>query len=326
MAKLELNVDGYGWEGQLSLLADYVEFCAHVRAQPVRHKQIGDYLEERRLEVRGFRRSEVAVGDADATPDAEDGSHLSREGRRRQRALEDAARIGQLLAQRQHRLGIAYPFLVSTSGTSFEVRRRARRTTAYDVALAISLGHACAADASVPAQFEAFTADCFRARGYRTFAVGEHRRDQSGAGIDAFRAVHAKLVKALGLRVGASAELSPHVHDAGADVLARAEPVDDRAGCRTLLVQATVGKAETWHHKLHEVRTRTWADLLGDPIAPLVTLAIPHHIEDAHLRELVENGLGGTVADRLRLVAHGPTLGPAHKRLVERLVDGGVEW
>lgn len=328
MGRLILNVDGYGGDGQLSLLADFVEWCVFVRARAIGHKQIADYLEERRLRVGGFSRVPLVdeAEDVEAEAPMLDRSHLAREARRRQRAQEDAARIGQLLAERERRLNRSYPFRVVRSESSFRVERRGSRITPYHVALAIALSHACARDDDSANDFEAFAADCLRARGYRTFSFAEQRRAERGRGIEAFRAVHTRLVQALGLRAGANAELSPHVNDAGGDVLARVEPVDDRPGCRTILVQATVGKADTWPGKMREVPTSTWAALLGDPIPPLVTLAIPHHIEDAHLHDLVCNGLGATVIDRLRLIAHGPAVSSRQRALVGRLRDQGVEW
>jgi hypothetical protein len=69
-----------------------------------------------------------------------------------------------------------------------------------------------------------------------------------------------------------------------------------------------------------------WAQIFGDPVPPSVTLAVPHHIELDQLGELVRNGLGGTVFDRLRLVAHDPEVTADDQKMVEQLLADGVEW
>jgi hypothetical protein len=59
---------------------------------------------------------------------------------------------------------------------------------------------------------------------------------------------------------------------------------------------------------------------------PFVALAVPHHVEQDQLLELVENGHSTTVIDRLRLVAHEPVVAAADRDSVRELCANGVEW
>ncbi|MBI4952041.1 MAG: hypothetical protein HY908_08405 [Myxococcales bacterium] len=329
MAKLELVTDAYGSRGQLSLIGDFVELYCTVSGRELGYKDVADHLHDCDMRIPRHQRVALEPDAADALGveelvDAEvPRDHIAAQDARRQHANEDASRVFGLFLERARYLGDAYPFALEPRGL---LHRICGDVVAYDVALSLALRHGCGRDQAAAIEFEGFVERCLRARHYRVFPLGERVRAAPSKGAKRFRVVYEALRRELDVRAGGDASISAHIHDGGVDVLARAEPVDDRPGCRTLLVQATVGKAETWHDKAHRVPGRAWCRILGDPIPPLVTLAVPHHVERDHLYELVDEGHGATVFDRLRLVAHGPRITKSERDSVRKLRGAGVEW
>lgn len=324
MARLILDTDAYGSRGQLSLLADFFELCCWSTRRQLSKEDMADYIRDREIRIPLHQKVPLDVEAEPEIPDeTEPIDHMAGIDARRIRAGQDSARVFALLNERKRYLGKAYPFNIDSSG---RLLRRARVPVAYDVALSLALRHGCMRDIKAPNDFESFVARCLQAGRYRVFGLSAEVRSTSGAGAARFRTVFAKARTKLGLSGASLAQIPEHIHDGRGDVLARWEPVDDRPGCRTLLVQATVGKAETWERKAQEPQRRLWSSILGDPINPLVTLAVPHHVEFEHLKELVENADGATVLDRLRLVAHRPKLVEGERASVRALLAGGVEW
>lgn len=330
MRPLTLNLDGYGAKAELSLFADFVEWRVFQSGRPLGYRDIADYLSEKGTALRSFTTEPLTPDDSTSEDDDSKlgvgPSQLPAKDLKVLRANEDAARVGQMLLERQTRLGPRYPFIIDKQRKHFTVAPRGRSITPYHVLLSIGLSHACIGDRSMAQKFQQFTVDCFRARGFRTYLMGIIRKEVVGRGIEGFRIARAELAKKFCLRTDTNAKLPPGIQEEGVDALVRIDPVDDRAGCRTILVQATLNKCEKWYEKMFDPKEGTWRDLLGDPIRPLVTLALPHHVEDAHLHYLVDNGHGATIADRLRLVAHCPRVTAAQERIVVDLRARGVEW
>ena len=106
----------------------------------------------------------------------------------------------------------------------------------------------------------------------------------------------------------------------------RLAPADRRPGWWTFLMQATVGATKKWDEKLQVRRLRSWSDYLGDPLQPILVLTIPHHIEAWHLHDLVANGEGATVFDRLRLVTPSLTIVAHERRRAREIFEAGTEW
>jgi len=328
MAKLTLNLDGYGSRGQLSLLADFFEFCCSVRKLEINHAVIADYLRDRGIRISLHAQVPLhgeltTEGSVELADDATPTDHASAEDGRRRRGNEDSTRVMGLLRERQHYLAKLYPFDIDAND---RLTRRLKTTTAYDVALALALRHGCVGDRTVANEFEGFVERCLIANSYRVFPLGARIRAARSSGATRFREVFSDLADHLNVRPALDVAVPSHIHDGGADVLARWGPRDDRPGCRTLLVQATVGKADTWRQKALEPPTSRWKSLLGDPVPPLVTLAVPHHVEREYLREIVDESHGATVFDRLRLVAHQPKITRAERSGVAAFRSSGVEW
>lgn len=324
MARLALKPDACGRRGQLSLVADYFEWRTFVRRTPLTLKGMADFLGDRELEIPAFRLVPLHEGggleEVPLASVAHDHNGLADE--RRRRLEEDALRVAGLLEERARYLGAAYPFRYSTS----ELSRPSQKITAYDVALALTLRHALDGDTTSAApDFESFIARCLEARLPRVFEMAASIRAASGAGAARFRDVHRHLVACLGLGIERTAQIPEAIHDGGGDVIGRWEPLDDRPGCRTLLVQATIGPLGTWASKAN-LKLNMWRGTLGDPVLPLVTLAVPHHVERHYLHDLVLEGHGMTIYDRLRLVAHGPKVTRSDERQIQKLAKRGVEW
>ncbi len=324
---LTLEKDAYGTRGQLSLVADFIELRAWAENLTIHADALREYLRDKLFRIPRLGtvplHDDSDDGQLDELPEeAEPTDHATANDRRAAFAKEDAQRVFQLLLERGKYLGGKYPYDVVNQALS----RRCDTVVGYDVVHAIALRHGCLRDDQAAYDFEDFVERCLRAQRYQTFALAPAIRKAPGSGADRFRSIHKEFSALLSMRLDPQARVSPKIHDGGADVLARIGPADDRPGCRTLLVQATVGRAETWHQKLHQPKVSDWAQIFGDPVPPSVTLAVPHHIELDQLGELVRNGMGGTVFDRLRLVAHDPEVTADDQKMVEQLLADGVEW
>ena len=329
--RLELDVDGYGGRGMLTLIADYFEHVCAARRHDVGLDFVSDYLKNRKLRIPLYRRVRInesadpiqSLESAHEELDdpSEETDHVTEEDQNCRQAAEDSRRVFGLLCERTQRLDRLYPFEAHRG----RLRRRAKTVTAYDVVLSLSLRHACLRDKNVPDEFEAFAGRCLVASGHRVVRLGAASKAETGTRSVRFKAMYERAVRELSLRRNANASVPEHVFDEGTDLLARLPPMDQRAGCRTTLVQATVGKADSWDKKLVQPKVGNWIEILGDPIEPNVSLAIPHHVEDDQLAELVRNGHGGTVLDRLRLVAHKPTVKRSERKMVQGFWKAGVE-
>jgi hypothetical protein len=328
MLAIAFNPDAYGAYARVSSAADFFELCA-LRA-PIPRAKVTDYIRERNVRLYSRRLvmlDDVDDADEDDTDDPSDGTSTVPRDRHEKiltRTNEHAAAVFSMLSERCRALGDLYPFSVNSD----VLRRHSRRksTTPYDVALSISLRQAYGGPGSPDQDFEGFVDSCLRAQHWYTFPFGAKVRTASGAGVRRFRSVLTRAREELVLPSKGAGEVPLYVQDRGADILARFPPVDSRPGCRTFVIQATVGGSESWQTKISETPLASWREYIGDPVQVMSMLAIPHHIENEHLLELVKNGNGATIWDRLRLVAHRPILSPRVLTAAKRFLDNGAEW
>jgi hypothetical protein len=324
VSAIELDVEAYGRYARLSAIADVAELRVWQRPLPV--ENLADYLHDRR--IRPIEERLVPL-ESEVSEDAgvDEGDDL--EPRSVERAAgaaaakEMAQQVFELLRERKEVLGDDYPFSI-VGGTL--ARTKPKKVCAYDVALTLTVRHAYLGDSGVPAEFERYVARCLEAGHWVAFPIADRVRAVSGTGVSRFRKVIASARAELRWPRRGSGMVPLHTHDRGADILARWRPMDARPGCRTTLFQATVGSSETWATKLAEAPRGSWRQYIGDPLEISVVLAIPHHVQQAHLEELVVNGEGGTVLDRLRLVAHGAKLEASERAAALAVLRAGVDW
>jgi hypothetical protein len=326
MDALVLDVDAYGSRGQLTLMADYFELCCKTRPLPLTHKVIVDYLIDRKIRIAKFATVPLDLSDASDATELEDddaSDHMSVTDARRQKAHEDATRIFELIRERQRYLGELYPYILHDGLT---IIRRDEALLPYDVAVTQALRHAFLSDTDAPHDFERFVAACFASTNWTVFHLAAEIRATPGSKAKRFGRVFKKLIPMLSVRKDVPRVVPEHVHDHGADIVTRLPPIDDRPGCRTVIVQVTVGRDPTWKGKAADPPIAAWSDLLGDPLAPHVVVALPHHVERDQLHELVREGHGATYFDRLRLLAHAPNLPKTDFHVAESVYAAGVEW
>ena len=320
MNPILLDLNSYGKYARRSFVADFIEVTAWRRL--VRIAEVADLLADRdqRLPLEQFVDLE-SIEPQDGGAEDSEPARTDR-GETQRRAQEDARLVFDIIQQRSRVLGSLYPYVVDAS----EVRRSIRTVGGYDVALSLTLRHAVHSDIDVANEFEDYVTACLTAQRWIVFPLGARIRSMKGAQARKFGRAIAMARKALSLPARGVGRVPRKVQDRGADLLARIPPADARTGCRTFIVQATVGSSESWYGKLLETHDSDWSEYIGDPLRPLVTLAIPYHAEREYLEMLVKNGNNRTVWDRLRLVAHNPPLSDPVFQRAREVLEVGAEW
>ena len=290
MTDIELDFDVYGSEARLSCLADLYE-ASTLLGRSITLAQLDETLADNGLSSR--RKGLFLISnEADfglSTPLGEDFEPTS---------WSDSLR--SMFRQRMKSLGPDYPF-------EFQ-RERLRIKQGTDVAtdgycrlLRLSLAHAFDSELEVPPSvvFELLVVSAMSKFGLPSAGVGTAADHASSDFISALQEA--------GSAVGLSPSDDPrprrrYAKDGGVDVISALNWRDGRPGQFTWVAQATVGKSGTWEKKLLEPNPKIWGKYLQNGIEPLVFLAVPHHIEDAHYSYLLERER--YLVDRLRLASH----------------------
>lgn len=203
--------------------------------------------------------------------------------------------VMSILKQRSDVLGQAYPFTVKEDGVDAE---DGWGQTEYGRLLVLTMAHAYGANLSVDPRtiFERLVVTAFASMGLK--AVGMGTATTRG------REFAAQLQEAASA-VGLTAAQVPYpakafAKDAGVDAIGVFGWEDRRPGQIVLIAQATLGSSARWEYKITEPKPHHWVGYLQETLHPIGMLAVPHHIEDEHLRYLLSPY--ATVIDRLRLV------------------------
>ncbi|WP_127792575.1 hypothetical protein [Agromyces sp. LHK192] len=300
-ALVEADIDRYGSDARVSALADYVELAA-LSGYRVTRARLQDLIVDNEWVRRPTRRY-LLPDDVEDDPES----------------WADA--VFSMLSEREAVLGDLYPFVEQGRALKLKTPGFSRLDSPYLALLAITVVHAWELPCATPAEstLESVVASTLGQLGIS--AVGIGATDRGTGFVDAL---------AFG---GAALALRPMIDprprsrsakDAGVDTLAGVVWRDYRpAGHWLFIGQVTVGKSQSWREKLNQPDAPRWAKFLQEPLHPQVFLAIPHHAQDDHIRDLMA-GQRGIIIDRLRLVGNKPENTPAERSLIEAMLDASV--
>lgn len=303
VAGLEPNIDAYGTYGYASALADWLELCA-LAGQRQTQADVADLIRDNGW---GGRRSEQYYGDVEdydrSAPDMTSAAY-------------------ELIDQRSSTLGARYPFERNHEGV---LRSAGGSYNPYVSLLSITVAHAWSdfaitGAASPENVLEHVVAEVLRDRNFRVAQMGA--MDQAGGG---FAAALSRGAAAVGLKaMPRPVPVAISARDAGVDTLAALPWEDGRPGQWTFIGQVTCAKTDQWEGKLDRPKASNWRNYLLELNSPFVFLAVPHHVENRHLRQLLSSDRG-VVLDRLRLATHEAGVSQEERVIIDAVLAVGVD-
>lgn len=311
---IEPQRDAYGPEADRSNLADYVELLA-LAGTPLRRAELADYLAEQRWVVRSRELfHDPRVDTSEPSEDAQEG------GAEASPAEMASGTVFELLARRAAELAEQYPFRIEETAL-LTVDALDDSHLPYLSLLAVTVAHHYNLDVTPAADrvFEEIVADVMRNRGLLTSDTGN-----AGRGKGDFQSVVKNVADEVGLIAAPEgAAFREGANEEGVDTVSHLSWGDTRAGHWVFIGQATCAKSNQWQRKIAEPKPAQWAGLLTCAVKPAAYLAVPHHVEDAHLHYLSE-GTERLVLDRLRLARHLPRLSDEQAGILENVRAEGV--
>jgi len=311
---IEPRRDAYGPEADTSNLADYVELLA-LAGMPLKRAELADYLAEQRWVVRSrelFYDPQVDRGEP--TEDEQEG------GAEASPSEVAAGNVFELLAARAAALGARYPFALD-GHQLVAIEPITDDHNAYLCLLAITVAHHYEVETDERPEriFETVVADVMSARGLATVDTA-----LAGRGRGDFRALVRAVGDAVGLIAAPDAASSrEHANEEGVDTVSHLSWGDVRSGHWVFIGQATCARSSDWEVKIQEPKPAQWGPLLSSVVRPLPYLAVPHHVEDAHLLDLSSNS-ERLILDRLRLARHLGDLSGEQASLLKAVSDEDV--
>ena len=262
---IEPNIDRYGKYARSSALADYLELAA-LAGKRITRDRLEDLIEENEWARRPKRQYYTPNQEPDPA------------------AWSDS--VFSVVADRRAALVDRYPF--EERGRAVRVVDAAldRGASEYLAVLAITVVHAWGLPAPVDPEevLEELVAGVLENLGLAVSRMGTLDREAGG-----FRETLKAGGTALGLRPSPDPRpVSRRAKDAGVDTLGGVVWRDGRrAGQWLFLGQATVAQSHEWERKLSEPQPPRWARYLQEPLLPQAFLAVPHHVEDDHMDDLL---------------------------------------
>lgn len=300
---IEPDIDIYGKYARASALADYVEVAA-LKGKRITRAALADRIVDNEWVTRP-RRQFLHAEDPEEDP------------------ASWAEGVFNLFSERQAQLGDLYPFEQQGSALRAKGNLSEPTTEPYVSLLALTVVHAWKLPSPVDPEptLEAVVASALIAKGLCSVNVGATDR---GTGFTA--AVH-QGARALGLRpMHDPKPRSRRAKDEGVDTLAGIVWRDNRpAGNWIFIGQATISKSNDWKVKLSQPEGPRWATFLQEPLHPQAFLAVPHHVEEEYLRELLVPQRG-IVIDRLRLVRAKPENTMNEATIIKAMLSASVDW
>lgn len=302
--------DRYGPEADRSNLADYLELLA-LDGSPMSRGDLADFLRDANWTVRS-RELYVNAGG----PEPEPGEDLQDGGVEMTPQERWAEEVFTICEARGTFLGSRYPF--STGEDRLECRPFVCAHRAYLALLSITVAHHYelpTASSEAPERvFEELIGQVFENRGLLTCNLGALGR----TGLN-FR----DRVLAAGHKIAVSATPEAaisrtHANDEKVDTISNLAWGDQRGGHWLYIGQATVGDSSTWQAKMMQPRPHQWQDLMSSVIVPTPYLAVPHHVEDAQLADLVR-GDHRLVLDRMRIARYLRTITAGAGALIQKM-------
>ncbi len=303
MPDLHADLDRYGNLARVGYLADLIEVHALAKQRPIRFATIADAMKDADFKKRDLEiLRDAQLADVSAEDEGND----------------DASEwlIAELRTRAQL-LGVHYPFRLNQD----QIAPHKVASQPYVEILGMTLAHAHPEVVSLPTgqvpskDFE-MTVHRFFEKEFcgRTFYTGSSRGQFSG------------LIASLrdkGFEAGVMGVRSKSANDDGADSIAWCWEPDKRLGQITVVVQATVGRSETWCDKASQVSPDRWKDHLGTGVPANAVLAVPHQLDQLMLRRLVGASSRPAVLDRSRLIRSSGAVqfGPYARAIANVRVD-----
>jgi hypothetical protein len=300
---IQPNADAYGTYAQASAVADYLELVAWIHGSSKPRASVGDMISDS-----GWR---IKVAENFHVPDSEE---------EEEETSDAEERVFNILGERARVLGDKYPFRQDASGRVVPAEIDAGDPYLALLALTAAHAYSIATPQAPETVFEQTVADILAARGW--LAVN-FRRLRTGPGD------FVASLNACGPQIGIETDAEGAVYnlrafDEGVDALAHIPWCTVRRGRWTVIGQATCAVSNEWKAKLEDASEWTWAGLLGEKIAPLVFLAVPHHAEPKHRLYLIDRSRKA-VFDRLSLVAAKSQTSEAERAISIAVRAEGVE-
>lgn len=277
---IDPRIDVYGRDGRSGALADLVEFYA-IKGLTLTVAELEDLI----ADMGWSRRPRTQIrfdDDADG-----DGASPSL-----------ASQAFSLIDERSEVLMERYPFVL-TSGRLSLAPSCDPRNSAYIALLAITVAHAWKVPCGETSPESVLESVVAEALGLRLAAVGLGTGDRSGL-------TFAENLRAGADELGLTSMRDPlprrvRAKDAGVDTLAGHIWHDRRPGQWLMIGQVTCSMTDRWAAKLVEPKPGIWRAYLQEPLHPMRFLAVPHHVDPAFFRFLLQQE-EGLVIDRLRIV------------------------
>lgn len=299
---IEPDIDRYGQDARVSALADFLELAA-LAGYRITTAALQDVIVDNEWVRRPLRRY-LLPEDVEDDPES----------------WADA--VFSMIGERGAQLGELYPFEVRRRSVAMKDPTFTREDSPYLSLLAITTVHACGIDAPVSAEatLEEVVANTLAHLGISAVNIGATDR---GTGF--VKALHDG-ARALDLwAMQDPRPRSARAKDVGVDTLGGFVWRDHRqAGHWLIIGQVTAAQSQHWAMKLAQPQPARWATYLQELLHPQVFLAVPHHVQDDHLRDLMESRRG-VVIDRLRIVANKPDNTIAERSLIRAMLDTRIE-
>jgi hypothetical protein len=299
---IEIDIDRYGQAARVSALADYLEIAALSKIRITR-AALQDLIVDNEWVKRPRRRYHI-VDDSSEDP------------------ASWSEAVFNMIGFRAATLGDLYPFEENGKALRLKTTTQRPRDMRYVSLLAITAVHSWDLPCTVPVEstLEDVVARTLAGMGMTVANIGA--TDRGSGFLDALH----DAAETLGLRAHPNpTPRSVYAKDVGVDTLAGVVWNDQRiAGHWLTLGQVTVAQSQNWQNKLNEPQAPRWAGFLQEHVHPQVFLAIPHHIQDDHLRDIMASGRG-LVVDRLRIVAQKPENNQDEQLIIDALLASHVE-
>lgn len=297
---ISVKVDAYGLHARGSALADYLELLA--------------------IHGHQLSRADFAEFVTDADWQIHPHENITAPGQQDDDLDEPDERIYNLIYERRDILGPLYPFSIdATDRLTYQPPADPDR---YAAVLCLTLAHAysVAAPHDPKRVFEDTVATILTERGWHGLNFGAARR-----GATNFAAAVANAGPTL--RVQASADAAPYnkkAQDEGVDTIHHIPWCVSRPGRWLILGQVTCAVSNAWQGKIMEPLDGIWGPMLGYLLSPWVFLAIPHHAEPNHRRQIIQ-GTRRLLLDRLSLTPHKAGVTAEEQALLDAVLGEGVE-
>lgn len=336
---LENCLDNYGRDMSASVLADWVEYCAlcgdslpwqntkeEMREGGIPSELIDSdyYAEDSFDEMLSGQIDQMLSLQGDVYEDGNLGPD--------EESAEDNAR--ELLETRSAYLGDLYPFERNNDNSLVIRQGFSLRNNPYLIMLVISLlkGWIYPKETGIITKlgnaFEVVTGASICSAGLGLSIIGTSNTRLPGVFTDRLSICAREMGLLCDTRTIAPSKNSK---DENVDIISGVLMQDYRLGEPAWLIQATCAKnGETWSSKLRDINTANWKSYLRLGIPPFCFLAVPYHMTNQSIKDLLRDDEHKSFLDRLRLAklanAKSIKINDDHIGAIMELVDLALQY